>query len=209
MFKVGSELFTAAGPDLVTRIIGEGQRIFLDLKFHDIPNTAAGAVRAAARLGVHLLNVHAAGGAAMMKSALEAACETSPHMRLIAVTLLTSLGASDLSDLGLPRAPGEQVLRLAEMAAGAGLHGVVASPEEAALLRARFPRPFLLVTPGIRPDWQQAGSAGSDQKRVATPAAAIRAGADFIVVGRPITQAADPRAAALRVIEEIGEAGSC
>jgi len=201
MFKIGSELFTAAGPGLVSQIRQEGHDLFLDLKFHDIPNTVAGAVRAAARLGVGLLNVHASGGLAMMRAALEAAREAAPAMRVIAVTVLTSLGARDLERMGISAEPRDQVLRLAEMAAEAGLDGVVASAEEAALLRQRFPRPFLIVTPGIRPAGP--GMAAADQKRVATPAAALGAGADFLVVGRPITRAADPRQAALRLLEEL------
>lgn len=209
MFKVGSELFTSAGPGFVRGLAAQEQRIFLDLKFHDIPSTVAGAVRAAGRLGIRLLNVHASGGAAMMRAALAAARETSPGMQLIAVTVLTSLAAEDLSAAGIARSAGEQVLRLAEMAAEAGLDGVVASAEEAAMLRARFPRPFLIVTPGIRPAavGGQQPTGPHDQRRIATPSEALAAGADYIVVGRPITHAPDPLQAALRIVEELRAAG--
>ena len=205
MMKVGSELFTATGPELVRKLRSQGHRVFLDLKFHDIPNTVAGAAAASARLGIAMLNVHASGGVAMMRAARQAAVEAAPGVLVIAVTLLTSLDQQDLARLGLTCSPGEQVLRLADMAAKAGLDGVVASPAEVAELRRSFPPPFLLVAPGIRPAW--AGEAG-DQRRLATPGEAIAAGADFIVVGRPITRAPDPREAALRVIEEIASAES-
>lgn len=200
LFKVGSELFTASGPALVQDITSRNRHVFLDLKFHDIPNTVAGAVAATARLGVWLLNVHASGGLAMMRAARQAAEQTEPRPRVIAVTLLTSLGHADLERAGLSRTPEEQVLWLAEMAAEAGLDGVVASPAEAVALRRRFSRPFLIVTPGIRPAW--AVEAGG-QKRVATPQDAMAAGADFIVVGRPITAAPDPIEAAAKILEEI------
>lgn len=208
MFKVGSELFLSAGPDVVRAVKDRGFRVFLDLKFHDIPNTVAGAVAAAGRLGVDLLNVHASGGEAMMRAALAAARAGSPRLRLIAVTVLTSLAAGDLQRAGIASGPQEQVLCLATLAAESGLDGVVTSAAEAASLRARFPRPFLIVTPGIRPDWPEAGwqqrpGTLADQKRVATPAGALAAGADYIVVGRPITQAPDPRAAVTRILEEL------
>lgn len=202
LFKVGSELFTASGPPLVQDITSRNRHVFLDLKFHDIPNTVAGAVAATARLGVWLLNVHASGGLEMMRAARRAAEQAEPRPRLIAVTLLTSLGAADLERAGISRTPQEQVLWLAEMAAEAGLDGVVASAGEAAALRRRFPRPFLIVTPGIRPAW---ADAAGDQKRVATPRDAMAAGADFIVVGRPITAAPDPAEAAARVLEELNQ----
>jgi orotidine-5'-phosphate decarboxylase len=201
MFKVGSELFTTAGPALVLNIAALNRRVFLDLKFHDIPNTVASAVAAASRLGVALLNVHAAGGLAMMRAARQAVAASSGQPTgVIAVTLLTSLAQEDLARLGFSTKPADLVLRLAEMAAEAGLDGVVASAAEAAELRRRFPPPFLIVVPGIRPSW--ATEAG-DQRRVSTPAQAIASGADYIVVGRPITRAPDPREAAQRIIEEI------
>ena len=205
LFKVGTELFTAAGPPFVRQTLREkNQAVFLDLKFHDIPNTVAGAARAAARLGVSLLTVHAAGGVAMMRAASRAVREVSPETRLLAVTLLTSLTQEDLARSGVVHAPQEHVLRLAEMAVQAGLDGVVASADEAAALRRHFPRPFLLVTPGIRPTWATPpATVAEDQQRVATPAAALAAGADFIVVGRPITAASDPEEAANRILEEL------
>lgn len=200
MLKVGSELFTASGPELIRDLAARRQAVFLDLKFHDIPNTVAGAVTAAARLGTSMLNVHASGGLAMMRAARRAASDTAPNTRVIAVTVLTSLDQQDVTRLGMPGSPGELVLRLADMAAEAGLDGVVASPAEVAELRRRFPPPFLLVVPGIRPAW---GGEAADQKRLATPAEAVAAGADYIVVGRPITRSPDPREAALHIIEEI------
>lgn len=200
MFKVGSELFTAAGPAFLDELRRQGHRVFLDLKFHDIPNTVAGAVAAAARLGVSLVNVHAAGGLAMMRAAVGAAREGSAATKVIAVTVLTSLAQDDLLRTGIPSTAEEQVLRLAGMAAEAGLDGVVASTREAAVLRRRFPRPFLLVTPGVRPSW--APDSG-DQKRVASPAEALGAGADFLVVGRPITASPNPREAAARLLADL------
>jgi len=202
MFKVGSELFTVAGPALVREIIHRHLQVFLDLKFHDIPNTVAGAVRAAAGLNVALVDVHAGGGLEMMRAAVRAAREAPGHTRVIAVTVLTSLAGEDLERLGVHRGPLEQVLQLAQMAAEAGLDGVVASASEARQLRSRFPRPFLIVTPGIRPAW--CASPG-DQKRPATPAEALAAGADFIVVGRPVIAAPDPAEAAVRILEELGD----
>ena len=205
LFKVGSELFTAAGPQFVSETLRQKNRaVFLDLKFHDIPNTVAGAARAAARLGVSLLTVHAAGGVAMMRAAAGAVREVSPETRLLAVTLLTSLAQEDLVRGGVVGAPQDHVLRLAEMAVQAGLDGVVASAAEAATVRRYFPRPFLLVTPGIRPSWARRPAAqAEDQQRVATPADALAAGADFVVVGRPITSAPDPEEAANRVLREL------
>jgi len=200
MLKVGSELFTAAGPDIVRNLVGRGYPVFLDLKFHDIPNTVARAVAAAGRLGVSLVNVHALGGVEMMRAAVEAAGEAAPGMHVIAVTMLTSHDDAEIGRIGLPGAAQEHVLRLAGLAAEAGLAGVVASPEETAALRARFPRPFLIVTPGIRPAW--APDRG-DQKRVATPADAMEAGADYIVVGRPVTAAPDPADAVARILREL------
>ncbi len=195
LFKVGSELFVASGPDTVRSLVERGARIFLDLKFHDIPRTVAAAAREAARLGVVMLNVHAAGGIEMMRAAALAARQERPEMKVLAVTVLTSLDAA-----------GEQVLRLAEASLEAGLDGVVAAATEVRLLRRNCGPQFIILTPGIRPRWASDGPPGKaqdDQKRVATPAEAIAAGADYIVVGRPITKAADPAAAAARVVEEM------
>lgn len=200
--KVGKELFVAAGPELVRTLTERGHRVFLDLKFHDIPNTVAAACRAAARLGVWMLNVHASGGLRMMQAA-RAALEGLPaRPRLIAVTVLTSLGREDLAQVGLDLEPQVQVLRLAQLAREAGLDGVVCSAREAPLLRRELGPDFLLVTPGVRP----AGSPINDQQRVLTPAQALRAGADYLVVGRPITQAPDPVAALQSIRDEIRNA---
>ena len=197
--KVGKELFVAAGPDLIEDLHSLGHRVFLDLKFHDIPNTVAAACKAAARLGVWMVNVHASGGLAMMRAAREAlmGLETPPH--LIAVTVLTSMEREDLRGIGLDCEPQDQVLRLARLTQQAGLDGVVCSAREATLLRETLGEGFLKVTPGIRP----AGSAAGDQKRVLTPTQALAAGAHYLVIGRPITQAADPLAALLAIEAEI------
>jgi len=198
--KVGLELFTAEGPRCVEPLASRGMRLFLDLKFHDIPRTVSRAVQAASRLGASLLTLHAGGGRAMLTAAAEAAREAGEHRpRLVAVTTLTSLGADDLADLGIARALNDQALRLGELALACGIDGLVTSVHEAAALRRRFGPEPLLVTPGIRP----AGSGAGDQKRIATPADAVRAGADYLVVGRPITEAPDPAAAAQAVQAEI------
>ena len=194
--KVGKELFTAAGPEPVRELVRRGFRVFLDLKFHDIPNTVAQACAAATRLGVWMLNVHASGGSAMMAAARDATARAAaerggPRPLLIAVTVLTSLDAAGLAEVGIDAAPEEHVLRLARLAHSQGLDGVVCSARETAPLRRALGPAFKLVTPGIRP----AGAAAQDQARVATPAEAIAAGADFLVVGRPITAAPDPPAA--------------
>lgn len=205
-FKVGLELFTAAGPDLVRELSEQGAGVFLDLKFHDIPNTAAGAARSAARLGVWMFNVHAAGGAEMMRRALEGAAEGAaaagrPRPLVIAVTVLTSLDARALrEEVGVSRDPAAQVAFWAEKARAAGLDGVVCSPREVAVVRAACGADFVTVTPGVRP----AGAALGDQHRVATPAGAMAAGADYLVVGRPVTADPDPLAAAHRILEEMG-----
>lgn len=204
MFKVGSQLFTAAGPEIVRRIVQAGARVFLDLKFHDIPNTVAGATAEATRLGIHILNVHALGGSEMMRRAVEAAHKASERQntarpRVIAVTVLTSADQKALAEVGIDEPPAALVLRLAKLAAQVGLDGVVASPQEASLIRASLQRDdFLIVTPGVRP----ASTAAHDQKRVATPAAAIRAGADYVVMGRAVLEAPDPEEAVRRIIEE-------
>ncbi|MCA1567162.1 MAG: orotidine-5'-phosphate decarboxylase [Acidobacteria bacterium] len=208
MFKIGSQLFTAAGPQFVREIVAQGGRVFLDLKFHDIPNTVASACREAVRLGVSLFNVHASGGGEMMRRAAAAAGETAereglPRPALVGVTVLTSADASVLAEVGVARALGEQVQSLAKLAASSGLDGVVASPHEIALVRAVVAREnFLLVTPGVRPS----ASTHDDQKRVMTPAEAVRAGADYIVVGRAILNATDPLRAAREIVAEMERA---
>lgn len=205
-FKVGLELFVSAGPALVEELAAHGQRVFLDLKFHDIPATVAGACRAAGGLGAFLVNVHALAGPEALARAGDAAREGAakagrPAPQVIAVTVLTSHSPADLERIGLAGPPEDAVLRLAELARDAGLDGVVASPLEAARLRALWPE-GLLVTPGVRP----AGAEVGDQVRVATPAGALRAGADYLVVGRPIRDAADPRAAAEAIAREAAAA---
>jgi orotidine-5'-phosphate decarboxylase len=194
--KVGLELFTAAGPDVVRALRARGRRVFLDLKLHDIPNTVAGAVRAAAALEVDLLTLHAEGGPDMMRAAREARDASGADMRLLAVTLLTSLSGGEYPEVYRSAIPGERVLAFASGAREAGMDGVVASPLELPLLAAGFPPGFLKVTPGIRP----AGGAVQDQARVATPLAALRAGATHLVVGRPVTAAPDPASAARDLI---------
>ncbi len=189
--KVGKELFTRAGPAIVEQLVERGFDVFLDLKYHDIPNTVAAACAAAADLGVWMLNVHASGGIAMMQAARERLAQLPQPPLLIAVTLLTSLDEQDLAAIGCPGPVDERVARLAELAASAGLDGVVCSPQEARLLRRRLGPGPVLVTPGVRP----AETASGDQKRTMTPSQAIAAGADHLVVGRPITAAADPQAA--------------
>ncbi|HVO11418.1 MAG TPA: orotidine-5'-phosphate decarboxylase [Vicinamibacteria bacterium] len=197
MLKVGSQLFTAAGPELVRALAARQQRVFLDLKFHDIPNTVAGAVESACRLGVRLLTMHAAGGAAMMQAAARARGDAST--RLLAITVLTSHDAGTLAEIGLAGPLPEAVRRLARLAQASGLDGVVCSPEEAALVREACGRGFLIVTPGIRPS----GAAAGDQARATTPSAALSAGADHLVVGRPVIAAPDPAAAAEAIVREM------
>ena len=201
--KVGKELFTRAGPALVERLAGRGFDVFLDLKFHDIPNTAAAAGAAAADLGVWMLNVHAQGGRRMLAAAREAVERFTPRPRLVAVTVLTSLTDEDLRETGHQEGAADLVERLAALTAAAGLDGVVCSPRETAVLRRRHGAGFVLVTPGIRPS----DSAPDDQQRVMTPAEAIRSGSDYLVIGRPVTAAADPVAALQAIQAEI--AGSC
>ena len=206
MFKVGSQLFTSAGPDLVRRLVDEGARVFLDLKFHDIPNTVAAAAREAVRLGVTLFNVHAAGGSEMMRRAAEATVEEAARLgvkkpSLIGVTVLTSMDADTLSETGVAASNvEEQVRRLARLTDAAGLDGVVASPHEIIPVREAVGRAgFLVVTPGVSPT----AAAYADQKRVTSPSEAARRGADFIVVGRAILNSPDPAAAARAVVEEM------
>lgn len=200
--KVGKELFTVAGPDLVRELAVHGFEVFLDLKFHDIPNTVAAACRAAARLGVWMLNVHAAGGRRMMEAAREALSDLPHPPLLIAVTVLTSMSAEDLNEVGVEGAPADQVLRLARLTRSCCLDGVVCSAQEAALLRADLGTDFRLVTPGIRP----AGAATADQRRVMTPVEALHAGATDLVIGRPITGAVDPLAALQQIRSDIENA---
>ena len=198
--KLGLEFFSAHGPDGVRRFADLGLPIFLDLKFHDIPNTVAGAVRAAAGLGVDILNVHAAGGPAMLKAALEAARSTNPRTKIIAVTVLTSLADADLDAVGQRGPAEEQVLRLARLVHDCGLDGVVCSPREIAALRSALGPDFLLMVPGIRPKGADLG----DQQRVMGPKEAVAAGASFLVIGRPITAAPDPVKAARDIAESLG-----
>lgn len=208
MFKIGSQLFTAAGPGIVREIVSAGGRVFLDLKFHDIPNTVASAGVEAARLGVSIFNVHACGGSEMMRRTLEAVSETAERERIlrpliIAITVLTSFDDSTLAEAGFSSGTQEQVKRMARLADAAGLDGVVASPREVKVVRESVGRPdFVVVTPGVRP----LGAASDDQRRVMTPAEAVRAGADYLVVGRPILKASDPALAAQQIIEEMQQA---
>ena len=197
--KLGLEFFSAHGPDGVRAFADTGLPIFLDLKFHDIPNTVAGAVKAATRLGVSILNVHASGGAAMMKAAVEAARSVNPKTKVIAVTVLTSLNDADLMAVGQTPSAGEQVLRLAQLTKSCGLDGVVCSAHEISALRAALGDAFSLVVPGIRP----AGSEIGDQRRVMGPAEAHAAGASILVIGRPITAAPDPVIAARNIAESL------
>jgi orotidine-5'-phosphate decarboxylase len=209
-FKVGGQLFTSEGPGIVEELAGRGDRVFLDLKFHDIPNTVAGAVAAAVRLGVWMVNVHASGGAAMRRAAADSA-HAEAHRRslpvplVVAVTVLTSLDEAALGEIGVPGRLLDHVERLALLARDAGLDGVVASPQEVALVRERCGSDFTIVTPGIRGG--AAVSGADDQQRTSRPAAALAAGASYLVVGRPIIAAADPHATALRIAEECRAAG--
>jgi orotidine-5'-phosphate decarboxylase len=209
MFKIGSQLFTSTGPAFVREIVSSGERVFLDLKFHDIPNTVAAAGVEATRLGVSIFNVHAAGGSAMMRRtagavAESAAAEGLPRPSIIAVTVLTSGDQIMLTEVGWSETPGNMVGRLSLLAESAGMDGVVASPREVHIVRSAVKKPgFIVVTPGVRP----AGVALGDQSRVTTPREAIIAGADYLVVGRPIIEAPDPARAAVQIIEEM-ETGS-
>jgi orotidine-5'-phosphate decarboxylase len=213
MFKVGSQLFTSAGPEAIRQIAQLGSGIFLDLKFHDIPNTVAGAVLAAAAMpGVQLVNVHALGGTAMMRAAAQAVSAGVPmgadRPRLLAVTVLTSMDQKAIREVGIAGPPSTRVLKLARLAQKAGVDGVVASVAEAKAIRKTCGREFLIVTPGVRSKEQGLGTRKDDQARTATPREAIKAGADFIVVGRPILAATDPRAAAEEIVNEIAAAKS-
>ncbi len=204
LFKIGKQLFTRCGPEIVRGVRKRGGKVFLDLKFHDIPHTVARATVEACRLGVRMVNVHALGGAAMMREAVAAVAECCRAEKLdrpllLAVTILTSSDQQTLSEIGLQRPVDEMVVRLARLAREAGMDGVVASPWEVPLIRRACGREFVIVTPGVRP----AFAAVDDQKRIATPAAALVAGADYLVIGRPIARAADPQWAAAAILEEM------
>jgi orotidine-5'-phosphate decarboxylase len=213
MFKIGSQLFTTAGPEAVRQVAQLGAGVFLDLKFHDIPNTVAGAVLASAAMpGVQLVNVHALGGTAMMRAAAQAASAGVPmgadRTRLLAVTILTSMDQKAIREVGISGVPKSRTTKLAKLAQKAGVDGVVASVQEAKAIRKACGREFLIVTPGVRPKDKSVGTKKDDQTRTATPREAIKAGADFLVVGRPILLAADPRAAAQEIVNEIATAKS-
>jgi orotidine-5'-phosphate decarboxylase len=204
IFKIGMELFTAVGPALLEEAAAMGKKPFLDLKYHDIPNTVGGAVRSAARLRVHMLTLHTSGGKEMMAAATRAAQEESaregtPRPILLGVTILTSLKDDDLQQIGYAQAAAGQVLRLALLARSAGLDGVVCSPHEIEIIKKECGPDFLVVTPGIRPAWTPT----HDQKRIMTPAEAMQKGADYLVIGRPITGAPSPQQAFLRILSEI------
>jgi len=204
IFKVGLELFTSEGPNLVRDIQERGKKVFLDLKLHDIPNTVAEAVRAGVRHGAALMTIHAAGGAEMMAGAAAAASEESakrgtPRPLLMGVTVLTSLKDEQLLQVGMSVPTSGQVLRLAKLAAASGMDGVISSPQEIELLRREMARSFLLVTPGIRPAWASA----DDQKRIMTPGQALSLGADYLVIGRPVTRADSPAQALQRIVAEL------
>lgn len=201
--KVGKELFTASGPALLEQLMQRGFEVFLDLKFHDIPNTTAQACKVAASMGVWMVNVHASGGRRMMEAAREGLANFARPPKLIAVTVLTSMAQTDLTELGITVTAAEQVLRLARLAQASGMDGVVCSAQEAAELRKQAGDGFCLVTPGIRP----ANATADDQSRVMTPQAALQAGANYLVIGRPVTQAADPLQALLGICRDVGAPG--
>lgn len=196
--KVGKELFVRCGPSLVKKLINKGFDVFLDLKFHDIPNTVAAACQAAADMGVWMVNVHASGGRNMMQAARDAIEQCNHKPLLIGVTILTSLSRQDIAEVGLDIEPQEQVLRLAKLARASGLDGVVCSPQEATILKQEVGQDFCLVTPGVRP----AGADIGDQQRIMTPAKALAAGSDYLVIGRPITANADPVQALIDISKE-------
>jgi len=198
-FKVGFELFVAEGLAAAKAVTGAGAKLFLDLKFHDIPNTVAGAVRSALRMGASIIDVHASGGRTMMEAAVREAGTTDERPLMIAVTVLTSLDGDDLGQLNINKSPAEQVVTLAKLAKESGMDGVVASPMEVAAIREAVGQNFVIITPGVRPSWAATG----DQKRIATPADAVKAGADYLVIGRPITGAADPVEAAGMIAREL------
>ena len=197
-FKIGKQLFTSTGPELVREIVAMGEDVFLDLKYHDIPNTVAKAGVAAAELGVKIFNVHASGGRKMMEAVREEMNKLVNPPLVLAVTILTSLGEEDIREVGFDRTIPEQIAKLAKLAKDSGMDGVVASPLEIELIRETCGKDFKILTPGIRP----AFAAVNDQKRIATPAEALRKGADYLVIGRPITAAENRRAAFLKILEE-------
>ncbi len=199
MFKIGKELFTALGPDAVAMVRDSGAKVFLDLKYHDIPNTVAGAVRSAMRLGVSMLTLHASGGFSMLKKAVDEAARADPNLCILAVTVLTSLDEKDLKQIGFALDTSKAVLRLASLALEAGVGGLVCSPREAPILRSTLGRDPILVTPGIRPEQH----ASQDQARTATPRMALQNGADFLVIGRPITESADPVSALADILADL------
>jgi orotidine-5'-phosphate decarboxylase len=199
-FKVGMQLYTAEGPGFVRELVGSGRQVFLDLKYHDIPNTVASAVREAARLGVSMLTVHASGSSKMLQAAADAGLSENPGLLILAVTVLTSFDEDQLTTIGVRGGITSQVLRLTSVAISHGCNGIVTSAQEAPAVRAEYGRKFAIVTPGVRP----AGSGHDDQARVVTPAEAIAAGASHIVVGRPITAAADPAAEARAILGQLG-----
>jgi orotidine-5'-phosphate decarboxylase len=199
IYKVGLQLFTAEGPGVVRDLVSSGRRVFLDLKLHDIPTTVALAVKSAAELGIYMLTIHASGGSAMLRAATEA---SAGRINLLAVTVLTSLSDEDMQEIGVSGRASDQVLRMASLAQSSGCHGIVASPQEALMVRKALGEGFAIVTPGIRP----AGAETNDQQRIATPAQAIINGASHIVVGRPITHAPDPAKAAQTIISEMEQA---
>lgn len=199
IFKVGIGLFTLCGPEAVKIVHDSGAKVFLDLKFHDIPNTVAHAVRSAAKLGIFMINIHALGGSEMMMRAVEAARESDKRPKLLGVTVLTSMDRSSIGEVGIDREIEDEVVSLARLGKDSGLDGVVASPNEVSLIRSNLGKDFMIVAPGIRP----AGAKKDDQKRIMTPAEAVRAGADYIVVGRPIIEAKDPLEAAKKIIKEM------
>ena len=201
-YKVGLQLFAAEGSSLVRELVRSGKKVFLDLKFHDIPNTVSGAVRSAAELSVEMLTVHASGGSKMLRAAVEAASSCAVRPKILAVTMLTSLAPDDLKELGLGSDMPANVRRLAEVAHKSGCDGVVASPHEAAEIRKSVGTKFLIVTPGIR----ASGSTADDQSRTASPVEAIRAGATHLVVGRPVTAAPDPAESARNILKQISQA---
>ncbi len=199
-YKVGMQLYTAEGPQMVRDLVAAGRRVFLDLKYHDIPNTVAAAVREAARLGVSMLTVHATGGGKMLRAAVDSARAINPALIVLAVSVLTSLDQNDLEKVGIQGTVLDEVLRVSALALESGCQGVVASAHEAAALRKNLGNDFVIVTPGVRP----AGAGHGDQTRVLTPGEAIAAGASYIVVGRPITEAVDPAAEARSILDQIG-----
>jgi orotidine-5'-phosphate decarboxylase len=203
IFKMGLRLFTAEGPSLLNEIKTSGKKIFLDLKLHDIPNTVAGAVKVAVRYGAHMLTLHSSGGREMMERAADAAKEEAEKRGtekplLLAVTVLTSLKSEQLHEIGMTADPARQVIKLAKLAREAGVDGLVCSPQEIELVKQEIGKDFLVVAPGIRPSW----AAAQDQKRIMTPSLAFQKGADYLVIGRPIIEAASPQKAFLRIVEE-------